>query len=441
MKTFATKRGITSFAVQALATSLGTLLLVQPVFAVPGYLTDFDNAYSGSTSNDNASCQLCHGSSTQNLNAYGAAICAQGGSISSRLAAVESQDSDNDPTGSNNLAEINASTQPGWTPGNVNALFDRGTCSAIGSTEAPPATIMGDLDPSAGNQPPVADANGPYSGTVNMPLTFDGTGSSDPDGTIVAYDWDFGDGNTGTDATPTHTYIADGTYNVSLTVTDDAGETGTDTSTATIGVGNLPPVADANGPYSGTVNMPLTFDGTGSSDPDGTIVAYDWDFGDGNTGTDATPTHTYIADGTYNVSLTVTDDAGAMDSAGTTATINAGSDVFLSKLQVPKSVKTSTARTVFKRITAVGDSVSVTQDATVNLNADVSGPVTVVVTPEVITDSVSAGNGSTRFKFSAEISCNGTGSGTVDWTAAINAAQNGDETNDTLTGATSVTCR
>jgi PKD repeat protein len=57
----------------------------------------------------------------------------------------------------------------------------------------------------AGNQPPVADPNGPYNGTVGIPVVFDGTGSSDPDGTIVAWDWDFGDGNVGTGETPTHT--------------------------------------------------------------------------------------------------------------------------------------------------------------------------------------------------------------------------------------------
>ncbi len=171
------------------------------------------------------------------------------------------------------------------------------------------------------NQPPLSDPNGPYNGTVNEPVTFDGSGSNDPDGTIVAYDWDFGDGNTGTGVSPTHTYIATGTFTVTLTVTDDVGATDTATTTATIGEGNQPPVADPNGPYTGTVGEPVTFDGSGSNDPDGTIVAYDWDFGDGNTGTGMTPTHTYAADGTYNVTLTVTDDAGETDSATTTATI------------------------------------------------------------------------------------------------------------------------
>ena len=175
-----------------------------------------------------------------------------------------------------------------------------------------------------GNQAPIADANNPYNGTANEPVAFDGSGSTDPDGSIVAYDWDFGDGNTGTGEMTTHTYARDGSFTVTLTVTDDAGDTGTDTTTATIGPGNQPPIADANNPYNGTVNEPVAFDGSGSTDPDGSIVAYDWDFGDDSTGTGPTPLHTYTTDGTYNVTLTVTDNMGASDSTTRTATIGLG---------------------------------------------------------------------------------------------------------------------
>ena len=66
----------------------------------------------------------------------------------------------------------------------------------------------------------------------------------------------------------------------------------------------------------------MQFDGSGSSDPDGSIVAYDWDFGDGNSGTGVSPTHSYAAAGLYTVSLTVTDNAGATDTATTTAVID-----------------------------------------------------------------------------------------------------------------------
>lgn len=291
------------------------------VHAQSSYLSTWGSTYPGSTSDNAASCQLCHAASTQNLNPYGHEICiSSAGSISNRILSVQSINSDADPTGADNITEINASTQPGWTPGNVNPTYSRGNCNATGLVETPPL-ISGALDPVSTNQPPVANANGPYSGTVNLSLTFDGSGSTDPDGSIVSYSWDFGDGNTATGVSPTHTYLTAGTFNVSLTVTDDAGDTGTDTTTATIGLGNQPPVANANGPYSGTVNVALSFDGSASNDPDGIIVSYSWDFGDGNTGTGANPTHTYTTANLYNVTLTVTDDAGTTDSIGTTANI------------------------------------------------------------------------------------------------------------------------
>ncbi|UCH75017.1 MAG: PKD domain-containing protein, partial [Rhodospirillales bacterium] len=161
------------------------------------------------------------------------------------------------------------------------------------------------------------------SGTAGIPVTFDGSGSSDPDGTIVAYEWDFGDGGTGTGVNPSHAYDAAGTYTVSLTVTDDDGATDTASTTAAIEAPRaIPPVADANGPYSGTAGIPVTFDGSGSSDPDGTIVTYEWDFGDGGTGTGVSPSYAYAVDGTYTVTLTVTDDGGNTDTASTTATID-----------------------------------------------------------------------------------------------------------------------
>jgi PKD repeat protein len=74
---------------------------------------------------------------------------------------------------------------------------------------------------------------------------------------------------------------------------------------------NLPPVAFAGGPYTGTAGSAIAFDGSRSSDPDGNVpLTYAWSFGDGNTGTGATPSHTYAAAGTYTVTLTVTDAAG-----------------------------------------------------------------------------------------------------------------------------------
>lgn len=76
----------------------------------------------------------------------------------------------------------------------------------------------------------------------------------------------------------------------------------------------LPPVADAGGPYSGSIGVAIAFDGTGSADPDGTIVSYAWTFGDGESGTGATPSHAYAVIGNYTALLTVTDNEGLTDS-------------------------------------------------------------------------------------------------------------------------------
>lgn len=178
------------------------------------------------------------------------------------------------------------------------------------------------------NVAPTADANASYLGTAGLPGTFDGSGSFDPDGSIVSYDWNFGDGSTGTGVSPTHIYAAEGLYTVTLTVTDDGGLTDSDTSSAVIDPApNVPPTADASGPYSGTVGIAVMFGGSGSFDSDGSIVSYMWDFGDGSTGSEVMPMHTNSAAGTYTVTLTVTDDAGATDSDTSTAAIEPSNEI------------------------------------------------------------------------------------------------------------------
>ena len=176
----------------------------------------------------------------------------------------------------------------------------------------------------ATNQPPIASFTAdPPSGEAPLLVLFDATESRDPDGVVVFHNWDFGDGTAGSGEILTHEYEFPGTYTVSLTVTDDAGATDSATTTVSIAavVENQPPVADSNGPYTGTVGELVVFDGSGSFDPDGTIVAYDWDFGDGNTGTGVSPTHAYATDGLFTVTLTVTDDLDATDEAMDTTTV------------------------------------------------------------------------------------------------------------------------
>ena len=175
-----------------------------------------------------------------------------------------------------------------------------------------------------GNAAPTAEANGPYTGVAGTALTFSAAGSLDPDGTIASHAWAFTDGGSASGANPTHTFSSAGTYIATLTVTDNLGATSTDQATVTIssaGGGNLPPTAQANGPYSGSIGTAITFSSAGSADPDGSIVSYSWSFGDGGTGSGAGPSHTYSTAGTHTVTLTVTDNLGSTASDQATVTV------------------------------------------------------------------------------------------------------------------------
>jgi len=156
---------------------------------------------------------------------------------------------------------------------------------------------------------PIAEINGaPFFGWKQKPILFDGSHSYDSDGTINRYHWNFGDETTDTGSQIMHSYTRSGTYTVTLTVTDNYGAIDTITTTATI-VGHSP-TARTNGPYFGELNTEILFDGSGSTDNDGTITAYSWDLGDTTKGTGKNLTHSYNTTGTFIVSLTVTDDEG-----------------------------------------------------------------------------------------------------------------------------------
>ncbi len=174
----------------------------------------------------------------------------------------------------------------------------------------------------APNERPVADAGGPYSGTEDQDVTFNGSGSYDPDDDPLTYRWDFGDGSTGSGEKSTHAYSTGGTYTVTLIVNDGKADSDPDTTTATIAHVNDAPVADAGPDQSAVVGETVTFDGTSSFDEDGTITSYDWDFGDETTGSGVTATHTYSTAGIYIVTLTVTDegDLTGSDTAKVTVT-------------------------------------------------------------------------------------------------------------------------
>ncbi|NUW46610.1 fibronectin type III domain-containing protein [Nonomuraea rhodomycinica] len=134
--------------------------------------------------------------------------------------------------------------------------------------------------------------------------------SSDPDGEIVRYEWDLGDGTTITDTearNAVHTYAGAGSYTVKVTLVDDQGAATTVTTQVDIRAAGDGAEYRAIISYT-CVELQCEFDASDSIDSDGAVVAYSWDFGDGGTSTDRIAAHTYAAPGTYTVRLVITDD-------------------------------------------------------------------------------------------------------------------------------------
>lgn len=170
---------------------------------------------------------------------------------------------------------------------------------------------------------PVALFNfSPSTGAPPLTVNFDGSASYDPNGTITAYSWNFGDGGTASGAIVTHTYNNAGVFTARLTVTDNEGKTGSTYHNITVAEPTTPnerPIARFSfSPSTGLYPLPVTFDGSASSDPDGRISQYWWDFGDGRTATGRVVTHTYTRYGTFMIRLTVRDNMGAAASTSKT---------------------------------------------------------------------------------------------------------------------------
>jgi subtilisin family serine protease len=200
------------------------------------------------------------------------------------------------------------------------------------------AAVLGSEEP---NTPPVADAGGPYNGTEDVMVTFNGSGSGDEDGDALTYAWNFGDGSTGTGVNPTHVYTAGGNYTVTLVVNDGIVDSDPSTATAEIAEVNDPPVADAGPDQTVNVGEEVSFDGSGSFDSDGTIISYDWDFGDGNTGTGASPTHAYASAGEYTATLTVTDNNGGTSTDMATVAVTDAANNELHVADISMDIKTA----------------------------------------------------------------------------------------------------
>ena len=218
---------------------------------------------------------------------------------------------------------------------NVRIHFD-----AYGSkVKSPPPTKVGDITRNGisedstvllqpGAPPPLLPIAGfyytPQYPETNETVTFNATESYDPDGYIVSYTWDFGDGTpklTTNDPVTNHTYTAFGDFTVTLTVTDNSGLIGE--ASSPIHVSQHPVASFTFTPTEPLAHETVTFDASASTPDGGTIVNYTWNFGDENTTTVSEPiiTHAYSTYGTYTVTLNITDSEGKWDTTSKQITV------------------------------------------------------------------------------------------------------------------------
>ncbi len=173
------------------------------------------------------------------------------------------------------------------------------------------------------NTAPLAQfAASPATGRCPLTVQLDATSSRDTDGIIAAYKWDFGDGSSSSGVKTQHQYTIAKTYNISLTVIDDDGTTGTEICTISVLPPNQPPIASVEFfPTFAEVEEVVYFDASSSYDSDGSIVACTWDFGDGTKDSGVIVEHQFTAARSYTVTLTVADDEGATASTSVSVTV------------------------------------------------------------------------------------------------------------------------
>ncbi len=188
------------------------------------------------------------------------------------------------------------------------------------------------------NAPTASFTSTPSSPQVGSIVNFNASQSQAASGrSIVSYDWDFGDGTRGSGVQTTHAYQVSGSFTVTLTVTDSAGQTGITTGTISVGT-SAPSASFTFTPSSPIINQTVLFNGLGSSAPTGrTIASYAWNFGDGGTATGATPSHAFAAAGSYTVQLTVSDSSGQTGVTAQTITVTAGGPTAVDFTTSPQS--------------------------------------------------------------------------------------------------------
>jgi len=186
------------------------------------------------------------------------------------------------------------------------------------------AVLLGALVPGclsqAENRPPAAVLTAfPRAANTGQPVVFDASNSTDRDGKIVRYHWDFGDSTEELGVSVEHSFSEGGTYTVTLTVTDNEGKK--DRANSTVRINEYPAARMDPVGLEVKVLSQVLFSGANSTDPDGSVVDWRWEFGDGKTGKGSQAVHVYEDTGTYIVNLTVTDDFGACSNCSSAVTV------------------------------------------------------------------------------------------------------------------------
>ena len=185
-----------------------------------------------------------------------------------------------------------------------------------GATDQETVTVTVTGSPMADMPPAAVISSSATVGSVPLQVHFDGSSSSDKDGSIVSHQWDLGDGATAAGAMVTHTYTTAGTFTAKLTVTDDDGLTGSTTTPVLTSLpsgetNTAPEAVISTSSNQGLIPLAVAFDASGSHDPDGEIISYAWNFGDGTTESGISVAHLYTQAAVYTVTLEVTDNRGA----------------------------------------------------------------------------------------------------------------------------------
>ncbi len=216
-----------------------------------------------------------------------------------------------------------ASTHPNATAAEIKqAILDAAAATPTSSLSGRTVTggrlnIGGELivPPGPIDTPPSVSITTPLDGAVVAgPVTIQASASDDHGVSLVRF---IVDGNIEEDVAAPYEVewntlgATEGPHTITVEAQDTSGQTTTDTVNVTVDNVNAPPVANAGPDVAVVIGQAAAFDGSASSDPDGAVVSYHWDFGDGSAGTGATASHAYVSAGSYTVTLTVTDNDGA----------------------------------------------------------------------------------------------------------------------------------